>query len=142
MDVEIPEGRDKLRLIKTRANQAFFRDSILGLYERRCCITGLNIPELLVASHIVPWAKDKVNRLNPENGLCINSFHDRAFDKGFLTVTSDYTVQLSNAIFDFETKETIQKFFVDYEGIKISMPERYYPSRDFLDYHHTNIFIK
>ncbi len=40
-----------------------------------------------VASHIVPWAEDRRNRLNPHNGLCLSAPHDRAFDQGLITIT-------------------------------------------------------
>jgi putative restriction endonuclease len=139
---EIPEGKEKIRLVKTRVNQYFFRDSILGIYDNKCCITGLAIPKLLVASHIMPWADDAKNRLNPENGLCLNSFHDKAFDEGFLTVTTDYKVKLSKAILDFQKEEVVRKFFKEFEGIKITMPERYFPSKIFLEHHLHKIFIK
>ncbi|MFM9838830.1 MAG: HNH endonuclease [Cyclobacteriaceae bacterium] len=141
-EIEIPVGKERLVLLKTRVNQSFFRDSILGIYDSKCCITGLAIPKLLVASHIVPWADDAKNRLNPENGLCLNSIHDKAFDKGFITVTTDYKVKLSKAILDFQKEEIIKKFFKEFEGIKIKMPERYFPSKNFLDYHYAEIFIK
>jgi hypothetical protein len=42
---------------------------------------------LQVASHIVPWAEDRRNRLNPHNGLCLSAPHDRAFDQGLITIT-------------------------------------------------------
>jgi len=80
--------------------------------------------------------------LNPENGLCLNAIHDRAFDEGLLTVTSDYKVKLSKSIGDFQKEEIIKRFFIDFEGKEISMPERYYPNKDFLNYHFKNIFKK
>jgi putative restriction endonuclease len=55
-------GKDVLRLTKTRTYQNYFRDSVVGIYDKRCCITGLQTPELLIASHIVPWSKDEGNR--------------------------------------------------------------------------------
>jgi putative restriction endonuclease len=139
---ETPLGKDKQRLVMTRINQSFFRGSILGIYDWKCCITGLSIPRLLVASHIVPWSVDKNNRLNPENGLCLNSIHDKAFDNGYLTITNDYRVKLSKAILDFENEDIVQRFFKDFDGLKINLPERYYPKEEFLEYHQTNIFIK
>ena len=139
---EIPEGKEKERLIKTRVNQKFFRDSILGIYDNKCCITQLQIPQLLVASHIVPWSKDKKNRMNEENGLCLNSFHDKAFDIGFITITTDYKIKISKAIKGFHDDVTIKKFFTDFENCKIVLPERYYPNKDFLAYHHEHIFKK
>lgn len=141
-DEEILVGKEKSRLIKTRVNQSFFRDSILGIYDSRCCITGLNIPKLLIASHIIPWAIDVKNRLNPENGLCLNSIHDKAFDEGLITITTDYKVKLSKAFLDLQKEDSVRKFFIDFENRKITMPERYFPNKRFLEYHHKNIFIK
>lgn len=138
----IPEGREKLRVIKTRVNQYFFRESILGIYDNKCCITGLHIPRLLVASHIVPWALDKNNRLNPENGLCLNSIHDKAFDEGLLTITEDYKIKVSKSVSSFTKEEAVKIFFLEYDGKSITMPERYFPNKEFLRYHHQNIFIK
>lgn len=135
-----PEGKDKLRLIKTRANQQFFRDSILGIYDSTCCITGLSIPKLLVASHIKPWAGDVKNRLNPHNGLCLNSFHDKAFDLGYITINTDYKVMISEKIEGLQSHEMAVKFFKDFDNRKITMPERYFPSKVFLEYHNDVIF--
>src|ERR1035437_287079 len=69
---DIPLGREREAIIKQRVNQSFFRSTILSSYNLKCCITGLSIADFLVASHIVPWAIDEINRLNPRNGLCLN----------------------------------------------------------------------
>ena len=59
----LPIGETKERTVKARVNQQFFRKMILSTYDYHCCITGLPIEELLIASHIIPWSKDKKNRL-------------------------------------------------------------------------------
>lgn len=57
---ELPkEGLMREQLVKTRVNQNFFRKTILASYKNTCCITGINIPNLLVAGHIVPWSVDE-----------------------------------------------------------------------------------
>lgn len=141
-EIEVIDGKEKIRLIKTRVNQCFFRDSILGIYDNRCCITGLTVPKLLIASHIIPWSVDVKNRLNPENGLCLNSIHDKAFDEGLITITTDYKVKISDALLDFKKEDAIRKFFMDFADSKISMPDRYFPNKQFLEYHNAQIFIK
>jgi putative restriction endonuclease len=93
---EFPEGRTRETLVRARVNQGFFRAAVLAAYGGRCCITGLCIPQLLNASHIVPWGVDVKNRTNPRNGLCLNALHDRAFDCGLLTVTPNLHVRLSS----------------------------------------------
>lgn len=139
---KLPVGRDKERLVKTRVNQSFFRSAILGLYNLKCCITGLNLPELLVASHIKPWKDDLENRTNPQNGLCLNALHDKAFDKGFITVTTDYKIKTSKHLNAFKSQDSIEDFFLKYEGFQITLPEKFLPKKEFLEYHNEEIFIK
>ncbi|MDR1793153.1 MAG: HNH endonuclease [Bacteroidales bacterium] len=139
---DIPEGKEREAVIKARVNQSFFRSIILSSYNQKCCITGLAIPDFLVASHIKPWAKDKENRLNPQNGLCLNSIHDKAFDKGFITITTDYKVLVSNYFNDFIDEKIISDFFINYNQQSIILPDRFLPSKEFLDYHNNEIFIR
>lgn len=137
-----PEGKERETIIKTRVNQNFFRSAILSSYNLKCCITGLSIPDFLVASHIKPWATDKKNRINPRNGLCLNSIHDKAFDKGFITVTPDYKVLISNFFDEYSDDKTVNDFFLKFNNQKIILPDKFLPSKEFLDYHYQNIFIK
>lgn len=134
------EGLTIERTVKARANQNFFRKMVLSSYENKCCFTGMEIDELLVASHIVPWAKDEKNRLNPENGLCLNYLHDKAFDRGLITVDFDYRIKVSKYLQEFEKNPSIQKFFLDYDETPMILPNRFLPNKDFLDYHHQHIF--
>jgi putative restriction endonuclease len=139
---DIPLGREREAIIKQRVNQSFFRSTILSSYNLKCCITGLSIADFLVASHIVPWAIDEINRLNPRNGLCLNSIHDKAFDKGFFTINTDYKIQLSPYFDDFKKENAVLDLFMKYENQSIILPDKFLPSREFLDYHYNNIFKK
>ncbi len=136
------EGKEREAIIKARVNQSFFRSSILASYDNKCCITGISISELLVASHIVPWSKDEKNRLNPHNGLCLNLLHDKAFDRGLITITEDYKIRLSPEILDYKSDEAIEKFFLPYNGQTILLPKKFLPDTSFLRYHYENVFIK
>ncbi|MDD4729694.1 MAG: HNH endonuclease, partial [Dysgonamonadaceae bacterium] len=109
---------------------------------QKCCITGLSISDLLVASHIVPWKVDVANRLNPQNGVCLNSIHDKAFDKGYITITPDFKIKLSDYFKDYSKENAILDFFYKYENLSMILPDRFLPSRVFLDYHYNNIFRK
>lgn len=63
---ELPkQGKEREAIVRVRINQNFFRKAVLAAYDTKCCITALAIPELLNASHIKPWAKDPLNRVNP-----------------------------------------------------------------------------
>ena len=120
-----------------RKGQNFFRETIMANYGMKCCISGISIPELLVAAHIVPWITDKNNRLNPRNGLCINVLHHSAFDSGLIAI-DDFKVVISKAV----SKENSNRFLWGFEGTEISQPEKFLPSPEFLKYHYCNIFRK
>ena len=137
---EIKKGKERESLVKTRVNQNFFRDTILASYNQTCCITRLQIPRLLIASHIIPWAKNAKERMNPQNGLCLNALHDKAFDKGLITVNPDYKIKLSDQLKTSLNRET-DKFFLPYENNPILLPSRFAPDKEFLEYHSKNIFI-
>lgn len=136
------EGKVKESLVKIRVNQSFFRYTILASYNNECCMTGISIPDVLVASHIIPWSKDEKNRLNPENGLCLNSFHDKAFDHGLITVDIEYKIRVSKSVEKFKHNTNIQKFFYSFDGKQINLPNRFFPNKEFLKYHNERIFIK
>lgn len=70
------EGEDRAGTTTIRTGQGFFRQTVLTAYRNKCAVTGVTNPELLVASHIVPWAQDKSPRLDPTNGICLNAFYD------------------------------------------------------------------
>jgi len=136
------EGMEREAIIKQRINQNVFRSMILSNYEERCAISGINISELLVASHIVPWANSTPHqKLNPENGICLSALYDKAFDRGFITILpDDYTVCLSSSLLEYEEQEYFEKYFNCIKGKEIIMPIEHKPNRDFLAYHRDNIF--
>lgn len=136
-DMDI-QDTERERIVKTRVNQDFFRRSILAIYNNKCCITNIGNPELLHASHIVPWSIDKANRVNPRNGLCLNVLHDKAFDRGLMTVTPDYIVKVSPLI--EKDSELREEWFERYNGRQISLPASFLPDREFLDYHASTIY--
>jgi len=135
-------GKERDAVVKVRVNQSFFRKAVLAAYNFHCCITGLAIPEKLNASHIVPWSKDKSNRVNPRNGLCLNVFHDRAFDRGFLTVTTDFTVKVSPVIKKIAKDKFAIEFLSKFDGQPVQQPERFAPNLDFIKYHNKHVYRK
>ena len=136
------EGKEREAMVKLRVNQSFFRKAIMASYNSTCCITGISIPQLLVAGHIIPWYYDKTNRVNPSNGLCLNALHDVAYDKGLISITPDYEIRLSEKLTSqFKDKET-EMFFRPYEGKKINLPNKFLPRKEFLEYHLDTIFDK
>lgn len=134
-DFSTKEGLEVVRQRKTRVNQGFFRDIILADYGTQCCLTGLTVPEVLRASHIVGWAEDKKNRMNPSNGLCLSATYDAAFDEHLISFDEDYRMIFSPTLKEFYSNEAFKTQFLAYEGRRISLPKRYCPNQTFLEKH-------
>ena len=143
IEIDIPEGKDMQQIIKQRVNQAFFRKSVLTAYEEKCCITGIAVPQLLIASHIKPWSVSdiKTERINPRNGLCLNALHDKAFDKGLITVLPDMSIQVSSVLKKECNNSSQINWLIQCDGMKINMPRRFAPAKEFLEYHNDVVYI-
>jgi putative restriction endonuclease len=142
-DLQLPDnfiGETRRVFTEQRIKQNFFRRAVLASYQGRCCMCGLSEPRLLIASHIVPWSKDKANRLNPSNGLCLSALHDRAFDKGLITLTDDWKVVLSDELRN-RNEPFVQSALMPLEGRVIEVPERFIPDPAFLRRHRSEIFL-
>jgi putative restriction endonuclease len=146
-------ARDRVRLVapcgptevlgsvKVRRGQQFFRQSVLNAYSVRCCITQINVPRLLVASHIKPWSRFPDCRLNLRNGLCLSSLHDAAFDAGLITLDENLRLVLSRKLRSFFPQSALEQNFAPYEGKTIHLPEKLAePHADFLRFHREEIF--
>ncbi|MES1189953.1 MAG: HNH endonuclease [Steroidobacter sp.] len=133
------QGKNKRTLVNVRIGQNFFRKTILSAYKSQCCISGLTITNLLVASHIIPWRNDPKNRLNPRNGLCLSVLHDRAFDLGLITISKNFTVQVSRKIAK-KKDGFLQSALFKYVNTRIQLPDKFQPEESFLEYHRKHIF--
>jgi putative restriction endonuclease len=133
-------GETRQVLTNQRLKQNFFRRAVLSSYRGRCCMSGLSNIQLLIASHIVPWSKDKANRLNPSNGLCLSAIHDRAFDKGLISLTDDGRVLLARDILK-SNEAFVTSVFLPLENRFIEMPEKFRPSPEFIKLHRTTVFL-
>jgi len=136
------EGPTELEdVVRRRLGQDFFRRTVLVSYNHRCCITGTPLPALLSASHIVAWAADHTQRLNPRNGLCLAKTQDAAFDRHLITLDEDLRVVLSKSIRDHFSSESVRANFQPYEGKPIALPHRFTPEPSLLQLHR-NLFEK
>ena len=136
---DLPEGREREAIISARVNQQFFRNTLLANYHSRCCLTGLSNPTLLVASHIKPWSVSdpRTERLAPDNGLLLNALHDRAFDRGLITITKELKIVVSSAV-GHEAPE--DEYLWRYNGDRITLPKQSSPRAEFIEYHNDMVF--
>lgn len=133
------EGKDQISKTKVRVGQTYYRKMIIAFYGGKCCVTGLDVPKLLRASHIVRWADDKENRMNPENGLCLSGTYDLAFDQHLISFDEDYRMIVGKEIGDHFTTAITRDYFKKYIGKKILMPAKFLPNQEFLQVHRSQL---
>jgi len=137
----LPAGpTESLQTIKARRVQSFFRKSVLVSYNNQCAISGLAIPDLLTASHIVPWKADISLRADPRNGIALNALYDRAFDRGYISIDDDYRIITSPKLRKTEMSPFLKTNLVDIEGTRLRLPYRFMPSKEAIEYHRKHIF--
>lgn len=129
------DGKDVVVSTRARLGQNYFRKMVLANYNNRCCVTGLNVPQILRASHIVAWAEDKRHRMDPENGLCLSATYDAAFDKHLISFDEKYRMIVSKEIQEYYTNEITRDYFDKFKGVQIILPEKFLPSQKLLARH-------
>ena len=130
------EVKDSEETIKTRGKyQKIFReDIILPNYDYKCAITGIKTLSVLKAAHILRWADNQKERLNPQNGICLSALADICFEKGLLTIDKNYKVKLSEKV---KSDPNLFKELKKYDGKKLNLPilKENKPSKKFLSEH-------
>jgi hypothetical protein len=129
----------KLSQILARQKTEALREAVLMNYQNKCAFCDLDIPELLVAAHIHRWTDDEKNRFNLSNVICLCVLHHRAFDNGFLAVSSDGLILISPQL-KKSLSRTSRSQLIDLGGNAMRMPESFAPSKDFLADHHMKVF--
>lgn len=131
---------EREQIVRVRRVQQFFRSAVLVSYESRCALSDIAVPELLTASHIIPWARDVKRRADPRNGLCLNALYDRAFDRGLITFDERLRVVVSPALRTVEAPALQREALIGLEGRELRGPVRFTPDREALSWHRENMF--
>jgi putative restriction endonuclease len=97
---DLPRSTEAERFVVQRVGQNLFRNALIDYWQGRCCVTGLDVPELLRASHVKPWAAcdDDDERLDVFNGLLLAPHIDALFDGGWLSFSDEGRVLISEAL--------------------------------------------
>ena len=133
---------ETIREVKVRRVQRFFRQTVLESYNNRCAISGLAIPELLVASHIIPWAEDESRRADPTNGIALNALYDKAFDRHLISFDEEFRLVLSPKIKEKTEDEMVKQYFLEHEGKALDLPYRFLPDLVALTEHRNTMQIR
>lgn len=134
---QLPDSTEVQRLVTQRVGQDIFRRELIGYWGGRCAVSGLDVVELLRASHIKPWAKCDTDseRLDVFNGLLLAPHLDALFDGGWVTFYDSGKIQVSTAL-------TIQqRTMAGISGSEqvLGLAENHFP---YLAWHRENCFRK
>jgi putative restriction endonuclease len=129
------EGKEVMRMVKTRSNQRVFQKIVMKNYGGVCCITEIDVPEVNRASHIIPWSRNKKTRMDPRNGLYLSATYDAAFDRNLLSLDEHYRIILSRDLKEHYTSKSVKEHFLGKEGQKIRLPTSFLPKQDYLEEH-------
>ncbi len=114
-----------------RVNQYVLRNRVLDNYNHECAICDIKNDDLLVCSHIKPWALDEINRLNPRNAISLCVLHDKLFDRGYFSIDKDFKVIVSKKC------DNVLKTILSNAIFKKPVLEE--PDLQFLEFHLTNV---
>ena len=131
-------GKEKEAVVKVRVNQSKFREKLLKKFDCKCCLCGVNMPELLTASHIKPWSdSDENEKLSSDNGLLLCPNHDRLFDSGYISFDDSGNIIISSKI------DESNKMFLNINS-DMRINEKYFSEEMlfFIRFHRSKIFKK
>lgn len=125
-------------LVRPRLGQGAFRVTVTEAYGRACAITGEHSLPALEAAHIRPLAKQGSHDVR--NGLLLRADLHRLFDQGYVTVTRDRRLEVSNRLrVDYRNGRS----YYPLHGRPISVPGRpeEQPDPELLEWHNHHVFV-
>ena len=126
-------------MTKHRLGQGAFRIAVTDAYHRRCAISGEKTLPVLEAAHIVPYAENGPHLVN--NGILLKSDIHTLFDKGYMTITKDYRIEVSRHLHDDYGNG---KDYYRYHGNRLVIlpdQEKYRPNPQFIEWHNENVYL-
>lgn len=91
--IDNPERRKVIATIVRRYRAADFRKRVLGAYEHKCAMCGIQL-ELIDAAHILPVASDESTD-QTNNGVALCKLHHAAFDRNLISFDERFRIEVS-----------------------------------------------
>jgi putative restriction endonuclease len=125
-------------LTRVRLGQGAFRVLITDAYDRKCAICGERTLPVLDAAHIKPYDQSGPHAIS--NGLLLRSDIHKLFDKGYMTITHDYKIEVSKRI--KQEFENGREYYRYHGNSLLTLPNRDIdkPSNQFIEWHNQNIY--
>lgn len=130
----IPHDRDE-----TKALQVFYKDTLFHEFEHECPICQINIPHMLIASHIKPFrdCAHIYEAIDHNNGLLLCRNHDYLFDQGYISFDEKGYILLSQALLKIENWEQRFSLRINYRLREELLTK---DRLQFLEHHRKHIF--
>jgi hypothetical protein len=94
-----PNETERKGLVTSRVGQGAYRKRIIHRWEYKCAVTGFDKLNILIASHILPWAEaDDNQRLDVHNGILLSPTYDALFDRHLISFENNGKILLSDSI--------------------------------------------
>lgn len=115
-------------LVKMRVGQSLFRDQLVQRWDGACSVTGLQVSDVLIASHILAWSRCRSasERWDVDNGLLLTPSLDKAFDLGYISFDSDGETPGRMIVSARASIELRQKLQLDDTALRI---RKWYPGQ-------------
>lgn len=98
-EIIFPNETERKGLVTSRVGQGAYRKRIIHRWEYKCAVTGFDKLPVLIASHILPWAKANDNqRLDVYNGILLSPTYDALFDRHLISFENNGRIILSDTI--------------------------------------------
>lgn len=98
-EIIFPNETERKGLVTSRVGQGAYRKRIIHRWEYKCAVTGFDRLNVLIASHILPWAKANDNeRLDVYNGILLSPTYDALFDRNLISFENNGKIILSTTI--------------------------------------------
>lgn len=101
------KGTEVERMVRQRIGQYAYRKAMLDYWGNACAVTGLQMPEVLRASHAKPWAECETDaeRLDVYNGFLLTANLDALFDRFLISFDDAGKIIISNFISSQQCKQ-------------------------------------
>lgn len=122
---------ERTTIINQRIGQDLIRKRMLEIYNNRCAMCNIDNPDLLRASHIIPWSENKQTRLDLRNIILLCGLHDLAFENGLITISNNYKICLNDI--SRGASEVLNN--ITHKNLRLPELTEYYPRQDYLSHH-------
>jgi hypothetical protein len=133
---KIPNETERSGLVTSRVGQGAYRKRIIHRWEYKCAVTSFDKLNILIASHILPWAESNDNqRLDVHNGILLSPTYDALFDRHLISFENNGKIILSDSI----EEQAYQKIGVTHKDKILNLSEY---NHDYLNEHRKKLVLK